>query len=349
MSRHEHRFDWRTLLFYGFVSVLVLVVGATILYSFFEKQGLRQNVAAEPLPNVVVVTSDDEDELAAAWTGLLGTSDLPTTLVTPDKFQPTKGVVALCSLKNVDPRFRSFLEEHLRAGGGVAVMGAPPAALADLLGTAEMKSSEGVVRIADHPSPVLARVQPGHELGARAAEVAMLDETPAMTVDARWSGNARAAVAHFNVGGGRVLWFGLHPSALYVPNDRQLALLLRTGFRWLSGQPVSDGAVGAVVPAKALAPAARVEARRQKFSFSVDRLEKPGMLSVRISNRGNGRLLNPTVKIWLPPQNRSVTVSGSFVARRRVDITAVPEEGAILVTLPVLERHEERLLKLKTR
>lgn len=346
MRRHEHRVDWRSIGFYGFVSVLVLVVGATVLVSFFERQQLRQTIAAEALPNVTVVTTNPASELAAAWVSLLGTSDLPTTLVSVDKFQPTRGVVAICEVGAVTPAFRRDLERHLREGGGVLVIGVPPRELADLFGSASHVSSEGVIRVSDAASPVLARVQPGHQIGARPSLVAALDETPSVTVDARWSGNARAAIAHFHVNQQRVLWVGFDPSRLFVPGDRQLALMLRTGLRWAAGQAVSEGAVGEVAAARTLTPAARLAARNQRFSWSADRLQKEKLMSLRLTNRGTGRLLNPTVKVWLPAGTSSVSFSGSFVSRRRVNITT-SEDGAVIVTLPMLERHEERLLKMK--
>lgn len=346
MARHEHRFDWRALVFYGIVSVLVLIAGSLTLYSFFERNMLVQKVAPEALPAVTVVADDPSSKLAAAWVDLLTRSDFAPTLVAAANFQPVDGLLALCDVSQLTPELRRAVDARLQSGGGVVVLGAPPKGKAVAALEASSIPSSGVIRFADAAAPTLARVQPGHEVGARSTPVAVLEETPHMTVDARWSGNSRAAVAHFEHGKGRVLWFGFDPSALYYPADRQLALLLRASMRWVAGQPVSDGAIGTPAIAKALAPAARIDARLKKFSFSVDRLEGNELLSLRIVNRSNQTLANPTVKIWLPPGATEARFRGSFLARRKVQISRAEGENAAIVSLPQLAPFEERVLKL---
>lgn len=347
MTRHEHRRDWRSLSFYGIVCLLVLLAGGVILYSFFERQTLMSTIAAEPLPEVTVVTSDAQSKLAASWVEILTRSDFAPTLVAAKDFKPTDGLIAICDLDQLTPALSDELGRHLREGGGIAVFGSLPAG-AGVGGLSAVKGlSSGAIRFGDAASPVLARVHPGHEVGARATEVALLEERPDMFIDARWSGDARAAIAHMEAGGGRLIWFGFDPAALHVASDRQLALLLRTSFRWAAGQPISEGAVGEPASAKALAPAARLESRRLGFSYSVDRLEKPSLFTLRVRNRGKERLPNPTVKIWLPPATRGVEFSGSFFARRNVSIAQAQGENAVTVTMPVLGRHEERIFKLK--
>lgn len=349
MARHEHRYDWRALLFYGIVSLLVLAAGGLTLYTFFERHTLVQRVEPEALPPVTVVTTDPSSKLAAAWVDLLTRSDFAPTLVAAENFTATEGVgvVALCDVARLTPRLRAALDQQLARRGGLVVLGAPPGGKTIAGLAASTIPSVGSIRIADAPSPVLARVQPGHEIGARSTPVAVLEETPEMKIDARWSGNARAAAAHFEKGASRVLWFGFDPASLYYPADRQLALLLRASVRWVSGQPVSDGAIGTTAIAKALAPTARVAGRQKKFSFSVDRLEKAGTLGLRLVNRGGEPLENPTVKIWLPPGATRATFSGSFIARRKVTISEAEGETAAIVTLPKLAPYEERLLKLR--
>lgn len=91
-----------------------------------------------------------------------------------------------------------------------------------------------------------------------------------------------------------------------------------------------------------------MDARAHGFSFSVDRLQKEGLFSVRVTNRGKKRISNPTVRFWFPPRVASITLAGSYVSRRRVDLVPLPEEDAVLITLPALEPNENRYFKLKT-
>ena len=168
-----------------------------------------------------------------------------------------------------------------------------------------------------------------------------------MNIDARWRENARAAMMHIEVDGARCLWFGIDPNALFNPDDRQLLLLLRTAFRWAAGQPVSDGAIGAPQLAKTLTPDARRDARVNRFAFTVDRLPNRNQFGIRMTNRGGRPLMNPTVKIWLPPGVTQVGLGGDFIMRRNATLTGVPEEGACLVSLPSLTRNEDRVMKLR--
>ena len=167
-----------------------------------------------------------------------------------------------------------------------------------------------------------------------------------MFIDARWNTNARAVIMHMEKDGSRYLWFGFDPNAL-SNNDRQLLLLLKTAFRWVAGQPVSEGAIGTPQAASAFTTAAREEAHARRFVFSVDRLRNPKQFSVRMSNRGNTPLQNPTVKIWLPPGVTQVALGGDFLMKRKVLLTGAPEEGACLISRPRLGRGEERIMKLE--
>jgi len=114
-----------------------------------------------------------------------------------------------------------------------------------------------------------------------------------------------------------------------------------------AGQPVSDGAVGAPRTAKTLTAAARKEARDNGFAFSVDRAKDLSLLTVRMINRGGRPLANPTLKIWMPPRVTKVALAGDMIMRRNATLTSVPEEGACLMSLPLLTRNEERVLKLE--
>jgi hypothetical protein len=222
----------------------------------------------------------------------------------------------------------------------------PRGAIGKLRLTAESGRSDNALKLSEAVSPILARLNPGYEVSTRPGEVALLKESPRMVIDARWKQNARAVIMHMEMDGARTLWFGFDPDAT-APEDHQLLLLMRTAFRWVSGQPISDGAVGAPQLAKALTPDTRREARQEHFAFSVDRLPNPRLFTVRMTNRGKVPLANPTVKIWLPPRVTQVALAGDYVMKRNVIVTGVPEEGACLVSLPSLTRNEDRVMKLK--
>jgi len=69
--------------------------------------------------------------------------------------------------------------------------------------------------------------------------------------------------------------------------------------------------------------------------------------TVRMINRGGRPLANPTLKIWMPPRVTKVALAGDMIMRRNATLTGVPEEGACLMSLPLLTRNEERVLKLE--
>jgi hypothetical protein len=346
MARHEHTTDWRTLAFYGMVSILVVLIGAAAIWSFVERQSLV--IAPEPLPKVTIVTEDPRSRLGAAWVNLLTSAELPATLVPLEHFDPIEGVVVLCDIERLPKGLPELLNKFTQRGGVVAFVGRPPL---DPIGrikvSADAGTSDAVMRFSEALSPALARLNPGYEVGARRGPVHFLNETPRTTVDVRWRESARAAIAHWEVEGTRVLWFGFDPDALASRDDRQLKALLRTSFRWVAGQPVSDGACGAVSDAKTLTPAARRLARSMQLSFSVDPLPKPGRFSIRMTNRGKLPIENPTVKVWLPANVTSVNLGGDYIMNRHVTLIGVPEEGAALVSLPTLGRNEERIMKLE--
>ena len=147
-------------------------------------------------------------------------------------------------------------------------------------------------------------------------------------------------------GNSRYLWIGLNPDSVVAPQDKNLLLLLRTAFRWVSGQPVSDGATGEANQVMTLTPNARRDSHAGGFSFSVDPLGDKQTFSIEMSNRGTKTLLNPTVKIWLPPGVTGVRLAGDPLMKRHATLTGVPDEGACLVTMPRLGRNESRLMKI---
>ncbi|HEV7920854.1 MAG TPA: hypothetical protein VGR02_08705 [Thermoanaerobaculia bacterium] len=344
--RHESRVSWKLLAFYGAIVAVVIVIGSVAIWSFIEKQSLVIN--PEALPKITIVTGNSRSPLAAAWVRLLTRAELSPTLVPLETFDPIEGVVIFCDVPRISPQLAAVLDDFVHRGGAIAFLGAPPETpIGKLRFAYDHDLSDGVLKMSESVSPVLARITPGYELPVRPMPVTMLKESPRMVVDARWKENARAVVMHMEDAGARYLWIGLDPRSLTRAEDNQLMLLLRTAFRWVSGQPISDGAIGAAQVAKTLTPDARLSARKERFAFSVDRMPNPRLFSVRMTNRGDAPLPNPTVKIWLPPRVTKVALAGGWALRRNATLTGVPEEGACLVSLPSLTRNEDRVLKLK--
>jgi len=309
----------RHLAIYAFVVALVVAVGALAIWSFIERQSLV--VVTEPLPKVTIVTRDPRSPLAAAWVRLLTKAQFAPTLVTADKIDSAEGIVVMC---DVAPMKRN--------GPAVYVGSTLPA---------DIGMSDDSLHLSETMSPLLARLAPGIEFSSRRTQVALLKETPRMVIDARWRENARAAVMHVEEAGARSVWFGFDPDALNNPDDPRLHLLLRTAFRWVAGQPVSDGVVGT------LTAEGRRKARAERFAFSVDRLRNPRLFSIRMMNRGTLPLDKPTVKVWLPPGVMEVELAGSLIMRRGATLQDDPGEAACLISLPSLGRNEDRIMKLK--
>ncbi|MCU1349052.1 MAG: hypothetical protein JWO56_2082 [Acidobacteria bacterium] len=341
----ETRTNWAALAFYGLVFCVVALIGGVAIWSFIEKQSLV--IAPTPLPKVTVVTTDPKSPLAAAWITLLSKAEMQPTLVPIEKFDPIEGVVVFCDVPTIAPELARLLDIFAHRGGAVVFVGMPPSTpIGKLQLGADTGMSDNAIKLSEAVSPLLARLNPGYEVPFRPKTVSFLKESPRMVVDVRWKTNARAAVMHLEQEGARFIWIGIDPTAM-PHEDRQLMLLLRTAFRWVAGQPVSDGAVGAPQLAKTLTPDARREARSEHFAFSVDPLPNPRMFSIRMTNRGGRPLVNPTVKVWLPPRVTEVALAGDLIMKRNATLTAVPEDGACLVSLPSLTRNEDRVMKLK--
>lgn len=343
---HEARVHIKHLAFYAFIMALVVIIGAFSIWSFINKQSLV--IVPETLPKVTVVTRDANSKLAASWVKLLTKAELSATLVPLEKFDPIEGVVVFCEVPVIPPRLADLLVKFVDRGGAIMFVGEPPQTpIGKLAISSEPGQSDSAIKFSEAVSPLLARLNPGYELATKPVKVAMLKESPRMVIDARWKTNARAVIMHMETDGARTVWFGLDPEALVQSEDNQMMLLLRTAFRWVSGQPVSDGAIGPAQVASTLTPAARREARESRFAFSVDRLSNPRLFSIRMTNRGPLPLENPTVKIWLPPGVTQVALAGDFIMLRNATLNGVPEEGACVVSLPSLTRNEDRIMKLR--
>lgn len=345
MARREAHVDWKHLVVPGVVLAVVVVIGVLAIWSFIDRQSLV--IQPEVLPKITVVTHDQKSRLAAAWVRFLTRAEMNPTLVPLDTFDPIEGVVVFCDIPTIPPRLNLLLDEFLRRGGALVFAGAPPDTRVGRVPlSSEAGMSDALLKLGENASPLLARLTPGWQMPVRPSRVALLKESPRMAVDARWAGNSRAVAMHIEVDGARYLWFGLDPDTVTGAGG-QFMVLLQNAFRWAAGQPVSEGAVGAPQTAKTLTPDARKDARKNGFVFSVDRTRNPNMLTVRMINRGGIPLLNPTVKVWMPPRVTKVAMAGDIIMRRSATLTGLPEDGACLVSLPSLSRNEERVLKLE--
>jgi len=342
---HEARVEWKHIAIYVPILLVVIVIGALAIWSFIEKQSVL--IEPAPLPRVTLITADPRSPLTAAWVRLLSDAEMQPTLVPLEKVEVLQGVVVLCDLPTLPPGLAKDLDGFVRQGGAVAVIGQPPVTpIGSVAMSADVGMSDNAMKFSEAVSPILARLSPGYQFWVKPSQVAFLKESPRMVIDARWSTNARAVIMHMEKDGTRYLWFGFDPAAL-PEEDRQLMLLLRTAFRWVAGQPVSDGAVGSPQIARTLTPDARKAAHARGFVFGVDPLPNPRLFTVRMTNRGTAPLENPTVKVWLPPGVTEVALAGDFLMKRNVTLTGVPEEGACLISRPRLTRGEDRLMKLK--
>jgi len=343
--RHEARVHWKHIALYAPVVLIVVVLGALAIWSFIEKQSLI--AVPDPLPKVTLITSDPRSRLTAAWVGFLTNAEMQPTLVPVEKIDALTGVVVLCDVREVPPRLADQLAAFIRRGGAIVVIGQPPPGA---LGTLSMSADEGfsdpAFQFSERVSPVLARLTPGHQLAIRPSHVAFLKESPRMVVDARWKTSARAVIMHMEQSGTRYLWFGFDPGML-AQDDRQLTILIHTAFRWVDGQPISDGAVGDAQLTRTMSSEARGAAQAARFLFGVEEVRNPRLLRVRMTHRGAGSLENPTVEVWLPPGVSAAELGGDYLMKRNVTVTRVPDEPAYLVSVPSLASHEDRVIKLK--
>jgi hypothetical protein len=343
---HEARVHWKHIALYIPIVLVVTALGALAIWSFIERQSLV--IAPQSLPRVTLVTADPRSPLTASWVRLLTAAEMEPTLVPVEQVETLQGVVALCDLAEVPAPLAASLAEHLRRGGALAVLGTPPATpIGTLRLIADHGISDNAFKLSEKASPILARLNPGYEVPVRPAPVAFLKETPRMHIDARWRTNARAVAMHMEVSDSRILWLGLAPDAIVQPDNAQIMLMLRTAFRWLDGQPVSDGAIGEPTQARTMTPDARRLARSERFAFSVERLKTKSMFGVRLSNRGGHPIANPTVQVWLPPGVTQVALSGDWIMKRGATISGNPQEGACLISLPKLSRNEDRVMKVR--
>jgi hypothetical protein len=332
---HEGHVGWKHIAFYVPVVLLVIFLGGLALWSFIERQSLV--IVPEPVPRVTIITGDAASPLAAAWVRLLNAAAIETTVVPLEEAQGVRGVVAFCDVKTVPAGLRS---------SGIAVLGTPPSTpIGTIELSAETGTSDNAFKLSETASPILARLNPGVAMAARPGPVAFLTETPQMHIDARWKTSARAALMHMEVPGGRVLWVGLQPDAL--PESQTLLLMLRTAFRWLGGQPISDGSAGEDVQANNMSAASRRVARNQRFTFSVERVRDRGKFAVQMENRGERKITNPTVQLWLPPGVRRVQLGGDWIMKRGATVSSDRNDGTCTISLPSLRPNEERVLKLE--
>lgn len=344
--RHEASVDWKHLVFYGAFVVVMVVIGVVAIWSFIERQAIV--IRPDPLPKITVVVKNAGSRLGASWVKLLTEAELQPTLVPLETFDPIEGVVVFCDIDVIPPRLAALLDEFVQRGGSIAFVGTPPRTpIGSFRLITEPGKADASIRLSETVSPVLARLVPGTQIAFHTGvSVPLLKESPRMVIDARWRDSSRAAVMHLQNKDARWLWFGFDPASL-PKSDPVLLAMLRSAFRWVAGQPVSDGAVGPPQDAKTLTPDARRDARENGFAFSVDRTKDDDTFTIRMINRGGVPLPNPTVKIWVPPRVTKVAFAGDFIMTRNATLTGVPEDGTCLVSLPRLTRNEDRVMKLR--
>lgn len=347
--RHEAHVHWKHVALYVPVLVVVVIVGALAIWSFVEKQSMI--VAPAPLPPVTIVTTNPQSAQAAAWARFLTNAELAPTVVSASQFHDVRagGVIALCDADALPLQAAHAISDAVARGHALAILGTPPnAAMAGVRLSADSGLSDDSATISTADSPLLARAEPGYTILTRPAQAAFLREDPGMKVDARWSRSARAAIVHLDAGATRVIWFGIDPDSLRG-NEPEFQLVVRTGFRWIAGQPISAAAAApSAAQAETFSPAVRAAARTDGLAYSADALVASRSLSVTIANRGRRRVDNPVVKVWLPRDVKSCGVGGDLFMRRDVTATYAPDDDACMVTVPFLRPGAERVVKVTT-
>jgi len=71
------------------------------------------------------------------------------------------------------------------------------------------------------------------------------------------------------------------------------------------------------------------------------------MFGVRLANRGGRPIANPTVQVWLPPGVTQVALAGDWIMKRGATISGNQQDGACLISLPSLNRNEDRVMKVR--
>ncbi|HJT18696.1 MAG TPA: hypothetical protein VJ853_14970, partial [Thermoanaerobaculia bacterium] len=82
----EGKVQWKHIAIYVPVLLLVVIIGAFALWSFFEKQTVRA-VEPVPLPKISLITADPRSPFTAAWVRLLTDAEMQPTLVPLDKVE----------------------------------------------------------------------------------------------------------------------------------------------------------------------------------------------------------------------------------------------------------------------
>lgn len=317
----------RAVWVYGALAFAVGVAATAVVVMFLSRGAIRTR-SADPLPKVVLVANPD-DEVAAGWLTALVEAGTDVAAVDPANYEPGPHLLVLGSLRSVAPAIENEVRRRVRVGGGIMIVGTIPSELADLVEatTARRTGTEQSFQIAEQPSPVLARVRPG--FGATLPPLpVVLEERPAMSVDARWESPPDAAVAHWTSGVARIVWYGAEISQQELKNIPMLAVMLRASVRWLAAQPVSDGASGDPRSVEAFADDARRHAQDQGLGVSADILDDDE-IEVTVLNRGENAIPNATVRIWLPPLYESVALDESLLDRKRPALHAVGRGGAV--------------------
>lgn len=298
----------RTVLIYGTLAFVVGAAAALVLALFISRGAIRKPATAAPLPKAVVVAPNGE-RTAEAWITALTAAELDATLVEPQNYVGGDHLLILGSLDGNHAAITSEVKRRIASGGGIVVIGQIPSAVADLLGVRARDESvtQPQLQIGERSTPLLARVGPGLQLPADAAAHPILEESPEITVDARWAGPPSAAIAHWMRGAARVAWFGIAVDASSLERTPPIAVIVRAATRWAAGQPISDGAIRSRSEVSSFDAASRQEAQTRGLGYSADQIDTDE-LDVLVVNRGAEAIRNAQVRIWLPAGARSAAI-----------------------------------------
>src|SRR5205809_2786711 len=120
----EGKVQWKHIAVYVPVLLLVVLIGAFVLWSFFEKQSVL--IEPAPLPKVTLITTDATSPFTAAWVRLLTDAEMQPALTTLDKVEMLQGVVVLCNVPSLPPVLANDISNFVKRGGALAVIGQPP-------------------------------------------------------------------------------------------------------------------------------------------------------------------------------------------------------------------------------
>lgn len=332
---------------YGLLAFAIGVAATLIVALFLSRGAIRSPAVSTPLPRAVIVAQAD-DPVAQAWLTALVEAELDTAYVEPQRYEPGDHLLVIVSLASNHSAITAEVRRRISAGGGIILVGEVPSAVAELIGTTARSADvqTAVVRTSERASPLLARVRPGIELPAAPAPRAVLEETPAMVVDARWTEPPAAAIAHWTNRRARIAWFGTTLEDQDLRNVPMLGVLVRAATRWAAGQPISDGALRQEREGEPFSAASRQLAQDHGLGYSAQR-SRNDEIEVVVVNRGTESLSNAQVRIWLPADVRSAGIGREMLRTPDATLTEADGGDAVDLHIPSIEPSERRSYRLE--